>query len=96
MIRWFEEQFRNILKEDPNKQLRFSIVYFNNQCNSYMQYIAFRGIYRSLPLKYFQNLKRLIVVNPGIAVQTLEWIVLGTINKHLRSLTTYVGTINEL
>jgi hypothetical protein len=36
-----------------------------------MQYIAFRGVYRSLPKRYFDNLKKIIVVNPGIAVRTL-------------------------
>ena len=95
LIKWFEEQLRN-LNGTSNKNARFTIVYFNNRCNSYLQYMAFRGVYRSLPLKYIQNLKGIIVVSPGLAVRTLEWIVLGPVNKHLRALTHYVESIREL
>lgn len=76
--------------------MKFTLVYFNNQCNSYLHYFAFRRVYRSLPRKYLENLRRMIVVNPGMAVKALEWVVLGTINNYIRSLTVYVETVREL
>ena len=71
-------------------------MYFNTCCDSYANYSAFRNIYRSLPLKYFSNLKKIIIVDPSFTVKAIDWFVTGTINKHLHNLTIYVNSLKEL
>jgi hypothetical protein len=72
------------------------IVYFNSNANSYENYMNFRGIYRTFPLKYFIGLKKLIIVHPSFAIKALDWFVSGAINKYLNDLTDYAPTLLKL
>lgn len=74
----------------------FVIVYFNSNADSYTSYSTFRNIYRSFPIKYFIDLKAVLVVHPSFAIKALDWMVSGTVNNYLKGVTHYVSTIPQL
>lgn len=71
-------------------------MYFNSNNDSYSAYMNFRGIYRTLPLKYFLGLRKFIIVHPSFAIKAVDWFVNGTINKYLNDLTDYAPTLLKL
>lgn len=60
MIGWFEKQFELINKEKGEVE-KFTVVFYNSLCESSV-YSTFKEMYKDLPVKYFDNLKRIIVI----------------------------------
>lgn len=72
------------------------MVYFHTACNSYSCYLTFRKIFRSLPLKYYERLRNIIIMNPSFTVRAMEWFVSGTLNKYLSNLTKIAYSFGDL
>lgn len=93
---WFEKHFGESQKrsqKDPNL-VKFTILFYNSLCGG-SAYSSFKQMYKTLPLKYFDNLKRLIVVQAGAMNRLSAWISTGTLNNYLYSKTLYIDeTIN--
>lgn len=70
-------------------------MYFNTCCG-YSNYSTFKNILRTLPLKYFVNLKKIVIVDPSFTIKALEWFVTGAINNTIYALSKYATTFQEL
>lgn len=49
-----------------------------------------------MPLKYFTNLRKLLVVHPSFAIKAFEWMVGGYLNNYLKDRTSYVSSLPHL
>ena len=47
-------------------------------------------------MKYFDNLKRIIIVNAGFSNFAKGWILRGALNNYLYTLTYHIGNTNDL
>ena len=64
IVQWLEEQIDKGLD-------KFVMVYFHTNCDSYSCYFTFRKIFRSLPLKFYEKLKNMIIMNPSFTVRAM-------------------------
>lgn len=61
-------------------ELRYHLVYFNSVCCGYKGFLKFKQMFKTLPLKFYAKLERIIVVHPNFAIRSLQWLSFGTLN----------------
>ena len=74
---------------------QFTIVFYNTLCPS-STYASFKETYKSLPCRYFDQLKRMVVVDAGFSNKALGWFSSGTISNYLNQRTQYVDETVDL
>lgn len=62
---------------------KYSFIYFNTLCSGYQNFVNFKNMLKSLPLKYFIKLDKIIVVHPNLALRSLQLISFGTLNNFI-------------
>ena len=76
------------------EQLKFTIVFYNTLAQG-SAYSTFKEIYKTFPLKYFDCLKRIIIIDAGFANRFYGWMASGTLNNYLQQKTVYIDeTVN--
>lgn len=61
-------------------EARFSIVFFNTLCESYRTFLRFKQMMKTLPIKFYNRLDRLVIVHPSFAVRSIQWLSFGALN----------------
>lgn len=64
-------------------ELRYHLVFFNSVCCDYKNFLKFKQMFKTLPLKFYTKLESIVIVHPNFAIRALQWLSFGTLNSML-------------